>query len=161
MKKIIVLGFSVFSIIVIMSINGCLVADIITVTELSCDIFSATSKIGKIDTIYSIGENTVQLDTTVYQNRPGYLFTAFDSNNQELGKKFYPAGDKQGMARYKPFKKMSATEKKQFIKEDFLALGINLDPKPEIVTHKTAPTTPPDIPISSFAPAVTPASYPY
>ena len=64
----------------------------------------------------TINENTVQLRITVYQGRPGYLFTAFDSNNQELGKKFYPAGDEQGMKRYKPFKKMSTEEKKQFIK---------------------------------------------
>ncbi len=110
-----------------------------------------------------IGSNLVQLRITTYQNRPGYLFTAFDSNNQELGKKFYRVAVENDMKRYKPFKKMCQTDKKQFIKEDFLALGIDLDPRSEIVTTVPTPITPTStsssIPTTSFAPIITPASY--
>ena len=133
-----------------LAINGCassLVTGLITEATFSLadTAISSSSKSGtETDLIEecAINENTVQLRITVYQGRPGYLFTAFDSNNQELGKKFYPAGDEKSMKRYKPFKKMSTEEKKQFIKEDFLALGIDLDPQPEIATtvYSPAPT---------------------
>ena len=172
MKRLIILSFSCI-IIVVMS-TGCLsptIGVMVEGTKLACTAVSAISNISssspsgaikEATSEYSIGKNTVKLSITNYKGRGGYLFTAFDSNNQELGKVFYYVGDKNNMQEYNQFQEMNPEAKKQFIYQKFLACNVDLGPiESETVTYKTPPTstTPPDIPISGFAPAVTPAFY--
>ena len=62
---------------------------------------------------YVIGENTVQLHIGVYQDRPGYLFTApgylftaIDRNHQVLGRIFYCVAVESENEKYERFRKM-------------------------------------------------------
>ena len=111
---------------------------------------------------YIIGKNTVTLYRTYEPKEDnGIFFVATDESGKYLNDIFYHSEDENDMQKYNQFQKMNSAEKKQYIRKDFIEYAnIDLGPiEPEIVTTAPAPATPTHMPTTSFAPAVTPASY--